>query len=189
MSGAQSDRDFLTRMDRAWGYVATFCGIFLLPIWSQLFYNFNMRLFAVLLILIGGFVLPFLVEVRAMLSGSAKTRCLSWLMLVSAVIVTVEFYMYHTFWLVDVEPLFVPSIMSHADYAVLFTAFVDAVFIVSGMKYSSGRIINHFLANLETKRYRAQILSFQNQLKRYSMRILLLYFTLVGVATMIIFAP
>jgi hypothetical protein len=43
-------------MDKAWGYVAAFTGIFLSPLWGQLFFSLSPRLFAVFLILLGGVV-------------------------------------------------------------------------------------------------------------------------------------
>lgn len=184
-----ADEDFLERTDKAWSLVLALSGALISAVWIQLFLSYNSRLLAVFLILLGGIVLPLVFEIKGIVTKGARSRCLSWIMVITSMIVTGENYLYHAFWMTTVRPLFVPSVMTNADYAVWFTGFVDAIVIYSGMRYSTNRIVHTFRANLKTKGYRSQLPVHFNLNERNMQAILLFYLGLAAFSTFILFAP
>ena len=181
------DKDFLARMDSVLRYGLMFGVAFLSGVSIELLQNYSTRLLAVFLILVGGVVLPFLTEMRAIATDSVRTRLLSWTMLVASIIVTGEYYLYHAFWMTYAKPFFVPSVMTYPDYVVWVTAFIDVIVILSVLTYATHRIIRHFKANLKTKSYRNQIPSLREWVVRDQLKVFFLYWALAGFATALLF--
>jgi hypothetical protein len=151
------DKVFLDRTDKVWRYALALGAIFLSPVFVQLLLGYSARLLGIFLILLGGIILPYLVETRGIASDSARARCLSWIMVTASIIVTGEYYLYFAFWRGYAMPFFVPSVMSYPDYAYLFTPLIDTIVITVGMNYAASRVIRYFRTNLKRKSYRDQI--------------------------------
>lgn len=185
-----NDKRFLDRTDKVWRYVLALGAIFLSPVFVQLLLNYSTRLLGIFLILLGGIVLPYLVEMRGVASDSVRARCLSWIMLTASIIVTGEYYLYHAFWMVYAMPFFVPSVMSYPDYAVWFTALIDTIIILVGMTYAASRVIRYFRTNLKRKSYRNQIPTLRSFfMGRDWLLVYGLYWSLAGFATGLLFTP
>jgi hypothetical protein len=182
------DREFLDRTDKVWRYVLALGGIFLSPVFVQLL-NYSTRLLGTFLILLGGVVLPYIVEMRAIASDSIRARCLSWTMLAASIIVTGEYYLYRAFWMVYAMPFFVPSVMSYADYAVWFTALIDVMIIFVGMRYAASRVIRYFRTNLKGKFYRSQVLTLSYSMRRDWLMVFFLYWFLAMIAMALLPTP
>jgi hypothetical protein len=175
-------------MDSVLRYGLMFGAAFLSGALWQLFSNFSTRILAIFLILVGSVILPFLTAMKAFASDSVKTRILSWTMLVASITVTTEAYLYHEFWMKYAQPFFVPSLMTHLDYNVWMTSFIDVIVIFSILTYSTRRIIRYFQENLTTKFYRNQIPD-KEWVRRNRLKVFFIYWALAGFALILYFAP
>jgi len=118
--------------------------------------------------------LPFGVEIWGIMSGSAKIRFYSWSMLILCIIATGSVYMYGGIWRVYLKPLLVPNVMSLSSF-ILLTSVISSTITCGSMRYSIGRLIHHFRANLKEKSYREQIPVFHSLEGRIFVLILGLY--------------
>jgi hypothetical protein len=182
------DKEFLARMDSVLRYGLMLGATFVSGALWQLFSGFSTRILGVLLILVGSVILPFLTAMKAFASDSVKTRILSWAMLVGSITVSTELYLYHEFWMKYAQPFFVPSVMTHADYNVWMTSFIDVIVIFSILTYSTRRIIRYFQRNLTTKFYRNQIPD-REWVRRNRLKVFFIYWGLSGFALFLYFAP
>jgi hypothetical protein len=177
MSNIRSrDEDFLKRMDSVWVMIfAVASPIGLSPIASQLLFgNYSARLLAIFVVLLTGLVLPFVVEISAVVSASARRRFLSWVMLMTSMLVMTADYVADAFLMRGVAPS--------------LTGIPSGLIIWYTVRYSAGRLSRYFQANLRSKSYRAQIAAFTSTwgLKRDVLTILFFYL-FVGVVVGILF--
>ena len=169
-----SDASFLEQTDKAWKYLFTLAAVLLSPIVNQLLTGFSTYVLAVFRLLLGIVLLPFGVEIWGIMSGSAKIRFYSWSMLILCIIATGSVYMYGGIWRVYLKPLLVPNVMSLSSF-ILLTSVISSTITCGSMRYSIGRLIHHFRANLKEKSYREQIPVFHSLEGRIFVLILGLY--------------
>jgi len=170
------DEDFLKRVDSVWVMVfAVASPLGLSPVVSQLLSgNYSAPFLAIFVVLLTGLVLPFVVEISAVVSASARRRFLSWVMLITCVLVMTADYVADAFLMRGVDPS--------------LTGIPSGLIIWYTVRYFAGRLSRYFQANLKTKLYRAQIAAFTSTwgLKGDVLTILILYL-FVGVVVGILF--
>jgi hypothetical protein len=151
-----SDLGFLQRTDKAWRYLFMLATALLSPVVTQLLIGFNMHILAVLLLLVGVLVLPFVIEIWGIMSESVKLRFYSWTMVILCMIATGTIYLYGGILRVYLRPLLVPRSMSLGNF-ILLSSVIDGLITLEGMRQSIRRLIRHFLTNLKGKSYRADV--------------------------------
>jgi hypothetical protein len=155
-----SDKDFLERMDKAWGFLFTVATVALLSVVAQLLVDIKMH---IIVVFVGALVLPAVVEVWGIISNSAKVRFYSWAMVIVCIVAVGMIYLYGFVWLAYVKPILVPSVMDLFSFVLIFNT-VDTIIVIASMTYGIGRLIRHFGANLKSKSHRIQIPIFRGWL-------------------------
>ena len=139
----------MARMDFAWVAIFTIAA-FVVPMQAVVqglfFGNYSLRLLALFIILSASIILPFVMEVIAYVSKSARGRFRSWIMLVTSLVVVVVNYVFDALWL---EP---------AGSRV--SGIVSGLIIYFTVRYLVRGFGRFFLANLKSDAYRTQIPTF-----------------------------
>jgi len=167
----ESDKDFLERMDKAWGFLFAVAAAALWSVVAQLLVDFKMH---ILVVFVGALVLPALVEVWGIISDSAKARFYSWAMMIVCIVAIGMTYLYSSIWFVYVRPLLVPSIVDLLGFVLIFNT-VDAIIVIVSMTCGIGRLVRHFRANLRKKSHLEQIPIFRGWLPFRFLLIFTLY--------------
>jgi hypothetical protein len=140
----RQDQEFLGRLDWAWAASFAIAALFLGPAVQDAFFTSrSLASLIIFVILSVTIILPFVVEIWAYVSQSAGRRFLSWVMLVSAVIVMLVDYIFDALVLGKV--------------GAMISGTISGLMIFFSVMYCGSHLSRYFQGKLKSNVYRAQI--------------------------------